>query len=80
MPGIAARRARLPRLAQAALPDRGRSRRRPDARHYAPRHSFASLLLHEGRIGIVALASQLGHNRTMTLNTYGHVIAELRGS
>jgi hypothetical protein len=32
----------------------------------------------EGRIGVVDLASQLGHSPTMTLNTYGHVIAELR--
>jgi hypothetical protein len=34
-------------------------------------------MLHEGRVGIVDLASQLGHSPTMTLNTYG-VIAELR--
>jgi hypothetical protein len=48
------------------------------ARPYDLRHSFASLMLHEGRVGIVDLASQLGHSPTMTLNTYGHVIAELR--
>jgi integrase len=48
------------------------------ARPYDLRHSFASLMLHEGRIGVVDLASQLGHSPTMTLNTYGHVIAELR--
>ena len=35
-------------------------------------------MLPEGRVGIVDLASQLGHSPTMTLNTYGHVIAELR--
>jgi integrase len=50
----------------------------PSARPYDLRHSFASLMLHEGRVGIVDLASQLGHSPTMTLNTYGHVIAELR--
>jgi hypothetical protein len=50
----------------------------PNARPYDLRHSFASLMLHEGRVGVVDLASQLGHSPTMTLNTYGHVIAELR--
>ena len=50
----------------------------PNARPYDLRHSFASLLLHEGKVSIVDLASQLGHSPTMTLNTYGHVIAELR--
>jgi integrase len=50
----------------------------PRARPYDLRHSFASLMLHEGRVGIVDLASQLGHSPTMTLNAYGHVIAELR--
>jgi integrase len=49
-----------------------------NARPYDLRHAFASLMLHEGRVGIVDLASQLGHSPTMTLNTYGHVIAELR--
>ena len=32
------------------------------------------------RVSIVDLASQLGHSPTMTLNTYAHVIAELRGA
>ena len=50
----------------------------PNGRPYDLRHSFASLMLHEGRVGIVDLASQLGHSPTMTLNTYGRVIAELR--
>jgi integrase len=50
----------------------------PNARPYDLRHSFASLLLHEGRVSVVDLAAQLGHAPTMTLNTYGHVIAELR--
>jgi hypothetical protein len=29
---------------------------------------------------VVEIAAQLGHSATMTLNTYGHVIAELKGS
>ena len=44
---------------------------------YDLRHSFASLLIHEGRLSVVEIAAQLGHSPTMTLNTYGHVIAEL---
>ena len=44
---------------------------------YHLRHSFASLLIHEGRLSVVEIAQQLGHSPTMTLNTYGHVIAEL---
>jgi hypothetical protein len=50
----------------------------PTARPYDLRHSFASLLLHEGKVSVVDLASQLGHSPTMTLNTYGHVMRELR--
>ena len=47
-----------------------------DARPYDLRHSFASLLLHEGR-NVIYVARQLGHNATLTLTTYGHVIDEL---
>jgi len=47
---------------------------------YDLRHSFASLLIHEGRMSVVEIAAQLGHSPTMTLNTYGHVIAELAGA
>jgi integrase len=43
---------------------------------YALRHSFASLLLHEGR-SVVYVARQLGHDARLTLTTYGHVIDEL---
>ncbi len=46
------------------------------ARPYDLRHSFASLLLHEGR-SVIYVARQLGHSATMTLETYGHVIDEL---
>lgn len=46
------------------------------ARPYDLRHSFASLLLHEGR-SVIYLARQLGHGAQLTLETYGHVIDEL---
>jgi integrase len=49
------------------------------ARPYDLRHSFASLLLHEGR-NVIYVARQLGHGAQLTLNTYGHVIEELEGA
>jgi integrase len=45
-------------------------------RPYDCRHSFASLLLHEGR-SVIYVARQLGHGAQLTLSTYGHVIDEL---
>src|SRR5204863_3022387 len=48
-------------------------------RPYDLRHSFASLLLHEGR-SVMYVARQLGHDGQMTLSTYGHVIDELDDS
>jgi len=45
-------------------------------RPYDLRHSFASLLLHEGR-NVVYVARQLGHGAQLTLSTYGHVIDDL---
>jgi hypothetical protein len=54
-----------------------RLRRRADgATPSALRHSFASLLLHEGR-SVIYVARQLGHDARLTLTTYGHVIDEL---
>lgn len=47
----------------------------PDARPYDLRHSYASLLLHEGR-SVIYVARQLGHDARLTLSTYGHVIDE----
>lgn len=48
----------------------------PDVpRPYDLRHSFASLLLAEGRT-VHYVAGQLGHSPTLTLNTYGHLFAE----
>ena len=46
------------------------------ARPYDLRHSFASLLLHEGR-SVICVARQLGHDARLTLTRYGHVIDEL---
>lgn len=44
-------------------------------RPYDLRHSFASLLLAEGR-AVHYVAGQLGHSPTLTLTTYGHLFAE----
>jgi integrase len=46
------------------------------ARPYDLRHSFASLLLHEGR-SVIYVARQLGHDARLTLGRYGHVMDEL---
>ena len=51
---------------------------RSDATPYTLRHSFASLLIREGK-SIVDVAAQLGHAPTMTLDTYAHVFADLDG-
>ncbi len=45
-------------------------------RPYDCRHSFASLLLHEGR-SVIYVGRQLGHSPALTMRTYGHVIEEL---
>ena len=62
------RRKAFRRLLKAAEIDR--------ARPYDLRHSFASLLLHEGA-SVIKVARQLGHDARLTLSTYGHVIDEL---
>jgi integrase len=49
------------------------------ARPYDLRHSFASLLLHEGR-SVIYVARQLGHGAQLTLGRYGHVIDELENA
>jgi len=56
------RQRRYGRLLSAAGLDRGRP--------YDLRHSFASLLLHEGR-DVIYVAGQLGHGAELTLRTYG---------
>ena len=45
------------------------------ARPYDLRHSFVSLLIHDGR-SVVEVARQAGHAPTMTLSTYAHVFDE----
>ena len=42
---------------------------------YDLRHSFASLLIHQG-MSVVEVAAQLGHSPAMTLSTYTHVFAD----
>jgi len=48
----------------------------PEASPYTLRHSFCSLLLHEGR-SVIYVARQMGHDAKLTLGTYGHEIEEL---
>ncbi len=48
-------------------------------RRYDLRHAFVSLLVSAGA-SVVEVAHQAGHSPTMTLGTYAHVIAELRGA
>ena len=48
-------------------------------RPYDLRHSFASLLLAEGR-SVHYVARQLGHSPALTLSTYGHLFAEYEHS
>ena len=47
----------------------------PSRRPYDLRHSFASLLLAEGR-SVHYVARRLGHSPALTLSTYGHLFAE----
>ena len=54
-----------------ALKQAGATYQRP----YDLRHSYASLLLHEGR-SVIYVARQLGHGAELTMRTYGHVIDE----
>lgn len=49
---------------------------RPDLSPYALRHSLASLLLRQG-MSVVEVAAIMGHQPTMCLSTYAHVIADL---
>ena len=71
---------RLAELAEADLQADRRGRRHRRRPAYDLRHAFASLLIHEGRKSIVEIAEQLGHNPTVCLDTYGHVMRELAGA
>ena len=48
----------------------------PTATPYELRHTFVSMLIHEGR-SPVEVAAQAGHAPTMTLDTYAHVYDDL---
>ena len=48
-------------------------------RPYDLRHTWASLLIQEGRMSLVEVAEQMGHSTQTLLSTYAHVIAELSG-
>src|SRR2546422_243168 len=64
-------------LAQACMGTRvPPGRPRPGAHPLPPRHSFASLLLAEGRQALY-VAQQLGHTPAVLLNTYAHLLPEL---
>ncbi len=62
----------IARVWATALGDAGIAYQRP----YDCRHSFASMLLHEGR-SVIYVARQLGHSAQLTMRTYGHVVEEL---
>ena len=46
---------------------------------YDLRHSFASLLIHEGKHSIVQIAEWMGHSPATLLTHYAHVIADVAG-
>lgn len=73
---LAGKPCRTPKRKTAPRPHVERTRLKVDGRPYDLRHSFASLLLHEGR-SVIYVARQLGHGAQLTLSTYGHVIDEL---
>jgi integrase len=46
---------------------------------YHLRHSFASLLIHEGQHSLVQISEWLGHSTLTVLRNYAHVIADVAG-
>ena len=70
----------LAQLAPPRVPPGSRARGTSGARPYDLRHAFASLLIAEGRLSIVEIAAQLGHNPTVCLDIYGHEMAERAGA
>jgi integrase len=46
---------------------------------YDLRHSFASLLIHEGKHSIMQIAEWMGHSPATLLTHYAHVIADVAG-
>jgi hypothetical protein len=49
-------------------------------RPYELRHTWASLLIQEGKLTLIEIAAQMGHSVQTLLNNYAHVIAELSGT
>jgi integrase len=47
---------------------------------YDLRHSFASLLIHEGKHSIMQIAEWMGHSPVTLLTHYAHVIADVAGT
>ena len=43
------------------------------------RHSFASLLLRDGRLSLAEIAEQLGNSVATLSDVYAHVIADMKG-
>jgi hypothetical protein len=66
----------LRQLAQSGVRSRLHGGEVENATPYALQHSFAPLLLHEGRL-VIYVVRQLGHDAGLTLTTHGHVIDEL---
>jgi integrase len=48
-------------------------------RPYDLRHSFASLLIREGRLSLAEIADQLGNSVATLSEVYAHVIADMKG-
>ncbi len=46
---------------------------------YDLRHSFASLLIHEGKHSIMQISEWMGHSAATLLTHYAHLIADLPG-
>jgi hypothetical protein len=46
---------------------------------YDLRHSFASLLIHEGNHSIMQISEWMGHSAATLLTHYAHLIADLPG-
>ena len=59
------------RISRPAAQGAGLTRSRP----YDLRHSFASLLIHEG-VSVIEVARQVGNSPDVTLTTYAHVFEE----
>ena len=70
----------LAELAQAQLQAGRRGGRHQRRVSLRPPPAFASLLIHEGRLSVVDIAAQLGHNPTVCLDSLRARVAEQRGS